>query len=52
VRSGPSDIGAQLGGPGVRLVEVQATRGGLRAAHATLRARIAAAVASVGWTPS
>ncbi len=43
-RCGPADVATHLGGPGIRLVEVQATRTGLRDAHAALRARIAAAV--------
>jgi 2-succinyl-5-enolpyruvyl-6-hydroxy-3-cyclohexene-1-carboxylate synthase len=41
----PADLAAHLGHPGIRVVQVRAERGGLRAAHAELRARIAAAVA-------
>jgi 2-succinyl-5-enolpyruvyl-6-hydroxy-3-cyclohexene-1-carboxylate synthase len=40
----PADIASHLGHPGIRVVQVQAERGGLRAAHAALRARVAAAV--------
>ena len=40
----PTDVAEHLGGPGIRLVEVAAERGGLRADHATLRAHITAAV--------
>jgi len=40
----PSDVAEHLGRPGIRVVQVQAERGGLRAAHAALRARVAAAV--------
>jgi 2-succinyl-5-enolpyruvyl-6-hydroxy-3-cyclohexene-1-carboxylate synthase len=40
----PADITGHLGHPGIRVVQVQAERGGLRAAHAALRARVAAAV--------
>lgn len=40
----PSDIAQHLGRPGVRVVQVHATRPGLRAAHAELRARVAAAL--------
>jgi len=42
----PTDIAGHLGHPGIRVVQVQAERGGLRAAHAALRARVAAAVAT------
>ena len=42
----PADITGHLGHPGIRVVQVQAERGGLRAAHAALRARVAAAVAT------
>ena len=42
----PADIAGHLGHPGIRVVQVQAERGGLRAAHAALRARVAAAVAT------
>jgi len=42
----PSSIAEHLGHPGIRVVQVQAERGGLRAAHAALRARVAAAVAT------
>ncbi|HEY0813062.1 MAG TPA: thiamine pyrophosphate-dependent enzyme, partial [Pseudonocardia sp.] len=44
VRAEASDVAAHLGSPGLRLVEVTAERGGLRAGHAALRAHIAAAV--------
>ena len=40
----PSDVAEHLGGPGVRVVQVRAERSTLRDAHATLRARVAAAV--------
>ena len=40
----PADIASHLGHPGIRVVQVQAERGGLRAAHAALRARVASAV--------
>ena len=40
----PSDVAAHLGRPGVRVVQVRAERSTLRDAHATLRARVAAAV--------
>jgi 2-succinyl-5-enolpyruvyl-6-hydroxy-3-cyclohexene-1-carboxylate synthase len=40
----PSSIAEHLGRPGVRVVQVHAGRSGLRAAHAALRARVAAAV--------
>jgi 2-succinyl-5-enolpyruvyl-6-hydroxy-3-cyclohexene-1-carboxylate synthase len=40
----PSDVAEHLGGPGIRLVEVAAERGGLRADHAALRAHITAAI--------
>ena len=42
----PSSIAEHLGHPGIRVVQVQAERGGLRATHAALRARVAAAVAT------
>ena len=42
----PADITGHLGHPGIRVVQVQAERGGLRVAHAALRARVAAAVAT------
>jgi len=40
----PSGVAEHLGGPGVRVVQVRAERSTLRDAHATLRARVAAAV--------
>ncbi len=44
VLADPCDVGKHLGRPGVRVVQVAAGREGLRAAHAVLRARVAAAV--------
>jgi 2-succinyl-5-enolpyruvyl-6-hydroxy-3-cyclohexene-1-carboxylate synthase len=44
VRAEPSEVAAHLGGPGLRMVEVVAERGGLRAGHAALRTRVIAAV--------
>ena len=44
VRAEPSGVAAQLRRPGLRVVEIAAARGGLRIAHAALRARIAAAL--------